>query len=231
MIRKNALRSFIFSAPWILYCGYLWITAPTLRNGNTLFSVLLGTLFLWLTGFLLLVILPRHTVKPFTLACLTAIFVAIDQISKRLMMSLAPPEGLPLLGPLELRVVPNRHNSVAFSLLDIQVPAVWMAVFKLVLITAFTVILLRYCRSYGYNMSVPPFQLGLCLVGASALCSVLDTAILGYVPDYIVLRDLVAFDPKDLYMMYGVGLLLPVIFRWESAREREKHQTEHTEDS
>ena len=62
-MKKTLLQSLLFPMLWLLYCAFLLITQPDMRTAQAAGSLLVGMVFLWGTGFLLLLAVGRSKLK------------------------------------------------------------------------------------------------------------------------------------------------------------------------
>ena len=220
-MRDKAKKALAFPVLWVLYCVAIAVMQADKRTFATLAGLALGGVFLYATGLLLLMASTGKTLRTWVLPVLFAVLVALDQGAKLLVLRHVPPgAGVPVFGAfLSIRFLPNYHNNVLLNMLDIMLPPVLVKGVGAVLVAAVAVVFAVYCTRRGYDMRDARFRLMAVLFCAGAVCSVAESFYRGYILDFISFAGLVGFDFKDLYIMYGAGLLITVFAEWENEHE------------
>lgn len=222
---KQKYQAAFFSGLWVLYC--LAVIVPN-KDNHTLMAVsglVLGSLFMWVTGWLLLYFVVRSTPKKRTLVLAAGVLVALDLGAKALVNAFVPKEGgIPLLGNwLSIQYAPNYSNNVVLNLLGIVVDNNWFhAGTKLAGVLVVVIMGYYLFRGMEYNIGDSRFQWGMALLAAGAASSIIESAFRGYILDFVSFASIVAFDFKDLCIMYGAGLLAVVYYQWEQDEKAKK---------
>ncbi len=223
-MKKHWLFSLVFPLWWVLYCVMLFLRSPGARGWYGYTALAAGAVFLYVTGALALWAARRpRRFGPAAMAAAFAAFIGIDQLTKWLVeWGLGSFGTVQVVGDwLMLKSAPNHSHNVLLSLLGLVIENRWInvlikAVFALLLVLA----VLYYARKNPDGARDTRLRWAAALVLAAAVCSVVDSALRGYVLDYIVFGGMMAFDPKDLYMMYGIGLFLAAWLQMEYGEKK-----------
>lgn len=225
-MKKHWLFSLVFPLWWVLYCVALFLRSPGARNLHGVSALVAGAVFLYLTGALALWAARRPRrfgIVP--MAAAFVVFIGIDQLTKWLVeMGLGDFGRMRVLGDwLVIKSVPNYSHNVLLSLLGLVIEDRWINVLiKAMFALVFFIIVLYYARKNPDSSRDSRLRWAAVLVLAAAVCSVVDSALRGYVLDYIAFGGMMAFDPKDLYMMYGIGLFLAAWLQMEYGQKDKK---------
>lgn len=210
-MRRKLLGSLLFAVPWLLYCGVVLAQRRAMPDGPMLAGALGGAVFMWLTGLAVLWLARGGPLRGRGLALASLALLVADQAAKLAVYTLLAPSGRVDLagGWLSICFAPNRNNNVLFNLLGVQLGSRWLDVlFKLAALLAAGALAAWYLRKQPALLESRRVQLAGVLVLAAAASSVIDTAAYGFVLDFIALAGLVAFDFKDLYLQWGLVLLV-----------------------
>lgn len=233
-MKKTLLQAAVFPALWLLYCAAVMLPNPQTRTSQAALGVVAGVVFLAAAGLLLLAAARRRRYSTRALVVFFVLLVALDQIAKLLVLRFLP-QGTQLTlaeGWLFIRFAPNYSNNVLFNLLGIQLASRWADLaFKLVSLLLGGGVAVWFFRqnSIGKNSTLLPVSVALLAAGAAS--SLIDTAHLGYVLDFIVLSPLVAFDFKDLYLQFGIGLLAIAMIEEEYGQKKDSPGATPPEDT
>lgn len=222
-MKKDALGSIAFPVMWAAYCAWVLVDDATRRTPAGFLGLVVGCLFLYGVGFLLLRLLGGRGIAPRWLVLWGAALALADQLAKALVLHFLPGgQSLALAGGwLAIRQIPNYSNNVIFSLLGIVLPPAAMGLFKFIIIAGVTVGLVLYCQKKRYPIAANArFGVACMFIGAAALCSLAETVYRGYILDFIGFAGLVGFDLKDIYLMLGAGLVIVVFLQWERDAEK-----------
>lgn len=209
-MKHQLLGSLLFPIAWLVYCTVVLVQGGGV-NGTQAAGVALGAVFLWLTGLLVLRLAGRLRLKVPGLALVGAAIFALDQAAKQAVYHLLGPGSvISIAGDfLQIRFAPNHSNNVLFNLLGIELGSRWLdALFKLATLLATAAVMVWYLRQQPALLQSGLLRLGLTLILAAGASSLLDTLVFGFVLDFVNFAGLVAFDLKDLYLQWGLALLI-----------------------
>lgn len=231
--RQDIGYSLVFAAAWAAYCLAAILPDESLYTPRSFLGLAVGAVFLWATGFLVLVFARRRAASTRTLVIVAAALVASDVIAKIFVsVFVFGGSGIQLVGDfLSIRFVPNHSNNVLLSLLDITIDSrAFHALSKVLLCGAAAALGVRYLKREGFDFSNNGFRWAVALIAAGAVSSVLDSVFRGYVLDFISFAGIVSFDIKDLCITYGVGLLLVILLQWAKGSRYSEGQASQTSD-
>lgn len=214
---------------WVAYCLIVIIPNPENHTWLAIGGLLVGSVFLWGSAWLLLGGVRRWRLPVPAMVVYACILLAIDLAAKALVKHYLAGGTVIWLVPnwLSLRFAPNYSNNVLLNLLGVVGGSSLVhALIKLVSFVLLSALLYSYCRKQKYPMGDNRFRWAVTLMAAGAASSTIESAFRGYIIDFISFSTLVSFDLKDLYLMYGIGLFIVVIAIWEKAdRTRKKEAT------
>lgn len=222
-MKKNFGYALLFTVEWVLYCLVIMVQSTSARGFTGIMGTLLGAVFMWGCGVLLLHFTGRHKQRLRSLVIGTVLLLLADLGAKAMVAAWVPRQGGVQLIPgwLSIQYAPNYSNNVILNLLNVQLatPA-FHAVSKGVIVLLAGVMVWYYLRSEPYLKQSPQMRFGIMLLAAGALSSTIESGARGFILDFIAYAGLVAFDFKDLYLMFGIGLLIYAF--WQQSRTTAK---------
>jgi hypothetical protein len=217
-LKKNAVDALAFAVMWVAYCLVVIIPNPQSHNWVALSGLLCGSAFMWLTGFALLALLRRVRPSKTGLAVTGAALVAADLLVKALVGHYLRGGAVINIVPgwLYIRFAPNYSNNVILNLLGVVVDSgLFHAAVKLASFLLVGALVFFFCRRQKGLLFNNRFRLATALLSAGAASSINESAFRGYIIDFVAFASIVAFDIKDLCLMYGVGLFILVAAHWD----------------
>ncbi len=214
-MRKTLKQSAVFPVMWLLYCAAVLVQSPEIRTGQAAAGVVAGAVVMAGLGFLLLLCVRGRNPSLVHLLILSGALVAADQLAKALLLRFLPADAQLAVvdGWVLVRHAPNHSNNVLFNLLGVELPSRAADVlFKVAALAVAVGAAVWVAREYRFARADVKIRVGAALLAAGAVCSVADTILLGYVLDFIVIVPLVSFDFKDLYLQFGIALLVLALF-------------------
>ena len=214
-MQKILRKSAVFPVMWLLYCAAVMIQNPQSRTAQAAVGVVAGAVVMAALGILILCLIKGRNPSFVHLLILFGALVAADQVAKAMLLRFLPARAHISVfdGWISIRHAPNHSNNVLFNLLGIELQSRAADVlFKVAVLAVAAGCAVWFAREYRFAHADVKIRVGAALLAAGAVCSVVDTILLGYVLDFIVIVPLVSFDFKDLYLQFGIALLALAVF-------------------
>lgn len=129
--------------------------------------------------------------------------VALDQITKLIGYYFLRGKIIKFPGNLYLlKVVKNESINAMFNIMDISLPP-WVTTIARILALFVFIMIIVFCeKEYKGNSYLNFAKI---FMYAMVISSIIDSSLWEYTLDFIVLKDLLAIDLKDIYASVGIG--------------------------
>lgn len=189
---------------WLAYMLLMLITGK-ITGFLPAAALLLPLVFLFLAGFLLVLLSETRFFRPLPCAAAFLALVGLDQSVKGLVHTFLGENSVSLLGGLlRLKIARNPSNA-AFSFLDIKVPPASVLIGKAAVLLLIAGLFFRIFQKYAGSRYLMPTAV---LLAAGAVSSFFDSLFWGYSLDFINIPPFCTADIKDIYIDLGLGALL-----------------------
>lgn len=218
--RLRIFCSTIFA--FFLLVVVVMIAFPKTRTIEAFFSGVIFCTVLFFGNLFICFLLKKRTITGRFVIALTILFSAIDQVIKTaLIFGLKDRSLLIVKNLIHIDLVENPYQTIVLQAADKMASPYIVGVLKLLIPVLFLLILYFYKKKYNVLFDSSYAKIGIAFILSASICTILDSFIWKYTPDYILLVPLYsAIDLKDIFAFYGVGFLIPefVISRKPSVR-------------
>lgn len=207
--RLRIFCSAIFA--FFLLVVVVMIAFPKTRTIEAFFSGVIFCTVLFLINLFIYFLLQKRTISGLIVIALTILFSVIDQIIKTALVFGLKDSSISIVKNLiRIDLVENPYQTIVFQAADKMVSPYIVGVLKLFIPVIFLLILYFYKKKYNILFDSSYAKIGITFILSASICTILDSFIWKYTPDYILLVPLYsAIDLKDIFAFYGVGFLIP----------------------
>lgn len=204
----------IFNPPFFAFFLLVIIVMIAFPKTRTLESFISGTIFcvvLLMVSLLFDFIFSRKAINKKQMIIMTIFLSIVDLLIKVLVIFVLKDSSVSVIKNLiHIDLIKNPYQTLIYQAAD-KIASSYMVGSLKLLIPVFFILILRFYKK-KYNMQFDSYyaKMGIIFILSACICTVLDSFIWGYTPDYILLVPLYsAIDLKDVFAFFGVGFLIP----------------------
>ena len=206
----------IFNPPFFAFFLLVIIVMIAFPKTRTLESIISGAIFcvvLLMVSLLFDFIFSRKVINKKQMIIITMFLSIVDLLIKVLVIFVLKDSRVSVIKDLiHIDLIKNPYQTLIYQAADKIVSPYIVGSLKLFIPIVFILMLRFYKKKYDMQFDSSYAKIGIVFIFSACICTVLDSFIWGYTPDYILLVPLYsAIDLKDVFAFFGVGFLIPEI--------------------